>query len=98
MTSQTIVASYNKVDPMAYIAGDINLRPEYLKLVGTAAFREQCGDYLVIGEQKGRWFYGTVQLTVSDTTTASVLSQKGDLDASYATASVNVAEDEERVR
>jgi hypothetical protein len=92
MLTETILASFSKVDPMAYIAGDISVKPEYVKLIGTPAFREQCGDYLVIGEQKGRWYYGTVQLVISDTSTESKLVQAGDAEASYATASLSVSE------
>jgi hypothetical protein len=92
MLNETILASFSKVDPMAYIAGDISVKPEYVKLIGTPAFREQCGDYLVIGEQSGRWFYGTVSLVITDTSTESKLAQAGDAEASYATASLSVNE------
>jgi hypothetical protein len=91
-STMTILASYSDVEPVKYIAGDINLKPEYLKMVGTASFRQNCGDYVIIGEQSGRWFYGTVQLTVKDTTTESRLATNGTLDGSYGTASVHVGE------
>lgn len=79
--THTILASYNNVEPMKYISGELTLKPEYLALVGTAAFRQQCGDYVVIGEQKGRWFFGTVQLQVKDTHTESKLAAGGTVDA-----------------
>ncbi len=90
--TQTILASYYNVEGMRYISGDIKLKPEYLAMVGTAAFRNTCGDYFIVGEQKGNWFYGTVQLVVKDTSTESKLAQSGSLDGKYATASVSVNE------
>ncbi len=83
--THTILASYNNVEPMKYIAGELKLKPEYLALVGTPAFRQQCGDYVIIGEQKGRWFYGTVQLSVLDTATASKLAVNGAVEGNYGT-------------
>ena len=65
--THTILASYNNVEPMKYIAGDLTLKPEFLAMVGTPEFRAKCGDYVIIGEQQGRWFYGTVQLVDSET-------------------------------
>lgn len=88
--THTILASYNKVDPMKYVAGDLTLKPEYLALVGTPAFRQQCGDYVIIGEQQGRWFFGTVQLVVKDTVTESKLASSGGVDATYATLAAEV--------
>lgn len=85
--THTILASYNNVEPMKYIAGELKLKPEYLALVGTPAFRQQCGDYVIIGEQKGRWFYGTVQLSVLDTVTASKLAVNGNVEGQYGTFS-----------
>jgi hypothetical protein len=71
--THTILASWSDVEPMRYIAGELRLKPEYLALVGTAAFRQKCGDYVIIGEQKGRWYYGTVQMSVKDIATESRL-------------------------
>ena len=88
--THTILASYAEVEPMKYIAGDLNLKPEYLALVGTPAFRQQCGDYVIIGEQQGRWFFGTVQLVVKDTVTESKLAANGTVDAQYATIAAEV--------
>lgn len=88
--THTILASYNNVEPMKYIAGELTLKPEYLALVGTPAFRQQCGDYVIIGEQKGRWFFGTVQLAVKDTTTESKLAAGGTVDAQYGTFAAEV--------
>lgn len=87
LLTHTILASYNNVEPMKYIAGDLNLKPEYLAMLGTPAFRQQCGDYVIVGEQKGRWFYGTVQLVVKDTLTESKLAANGAVEAQYGTAS-----------
>jgi hypothetical protein len=92
MSTETIVSSFSDTEPMTYIAGEIKLKPEYAKLVSTPAFREQCGDYLIVGEQKGRWMYGTFQLDVEDTSTESRLATDGVVDASYATASMSVNE------
>jgi hypothetical protein len=89
--SHTILASYHDVEPMKYIAGDLVLKPEYLAMVGTPAFRQQCGDYVVIGEQKGRWFFGTVQLVVQDTATESRLAAAGLVDAQYGTIAAEVS-------
>lgn len=89
--THTILASYNNVEPMKYIAGDLTLKPEYLALVGTPAFREQCGDYVIIGEQKGRWFFGTVQLSVKDTLTESKLAAGGAVDGQYGTFAAEVS-------
>ena len=89
--THTILASYNNVEPMKYIAGELKLKPEYLALVGTPAFRQQCGDYVIIGEQKGRWFYGTVQLAVTDTVTASKLAVSGAVEGNYGTASADAS-------
>jgi hypothetical protein len=89
--THTILASYNNVEPMKYIAGDLKLKPEYLALVGTPAFREQCGDYVIIGEQKGRWFFGTVQLSVKDTLTESKLAAGGAVDGQYGTFAAEVS-------
>jgi hypothetical protein len=89
----TILASYNMVEPMKYIAGDISLKPEYLAMVGTPQFRAQCGDYLIIGQQSGRWLDGTVQLIAKDTTTASRLAVGGVLEGEYGTASASVGVD-----
>jgi len=89
--THTILASYNNVEPMKYIAGELKLKPEYLALVGTPAFRQQCGDYVIIGEQKGRWFYGTVQLSVLDTVTASKLAVNGAVEGQYGTASAEAS-------
>lgn len=89
--THTILASYNNVEPMKYIAGDLTLKPEYLALVGTPAFREQCGDYVIIGEQKGRWFFGTVQLSVKDTLTESKLAAGGSVDGQYGTFAAEVS-------
>lgn len=88
--THTILASYNNVEPMRYIAGELKLKPEYLAMVGTPEFRKQCGDYVVIGEQKGRWFYGTVQLSVKDTVTESKLAASGAVDATYGTTAAEV--------
>lgn len=90
LLTHTILARYNNVEPMKFIAGDINLKPEYLAMVGTPAFRQQCGDYIVIGEQKGRWFFGTVQLSVRDTATESRLAAGGLVSAQYGTFSGEV--------
>lgn len=89
--THTILASYNNVEPMKYIGGDITLKPEYLAKVGTPEFRAQCGDYVIIGEQQGRWYFGTVQLSVKDTTTESKLAAGGTVDASYATMSASAS-------
>lgn len=89
--THTILASYHNVEPMKYVAGDIALRPEYLALVGTPAFRQQCGDYLIVGEQQGRWFFGTVQLSVKDTATESKLAAGGAVDATYGTFSAEAS-------
>ena len=89
--THTILASYNNVEPMKYIAGELTLKPEYLALVGTPAFRQQCGDYVIIGEQKGRWFFGTVQLSVKDTATQSKLAAGGTVDAQYGTFAAEVS-------
>jgi len=89
--THTILASYNNVEPIKYIAGDLTLKPEYLALVGTPAFREQCGDYVIIGEQKGRWFFGTVQLSVKDTLTESKLAAGGTVDGQYGTFAAEVS-------
>ena len=91
-TSLTLLASYADVDPVQYIGGEIKLKPEYLAMVGKPAFRENYGDYVIIGEQSGRWFYGTVQLAITDTVTASQLANSGVLDASYMTASMGLSE------
>ena len=88
--THTILASYNNVEPMKYIAGDLTLKPEFLAMVGTPEFRAKCGDYVIIGEQQGRWFYGTVQLVVKDTATESKLAAGGSIDATYATISAEV--------
>ncbi|WP_096329297.1 hypothetical protein [Nannocystis exedens] len=88
--THTILAKYHNVEPMKFVAGDINLKPEYLAMVGTPAFRQQCGDYLVIGEQKGRWFFGTVQLSVRDTLTESKLAASGVIGVDYATMNAEV--------
>lgn len=88
--THTILAKYNNVEPMKFIAGAINLKPEYLAMVGTPAFRQQCGDYIVIGEQKGRWFFGTVQLSVRDTATESRLAASGIVGVQYGTFSGEV--------
>lgn len=90
LLTHTILASYNNVEPMKYVAGDLTLKPEYLALVGTAAFRQMCGDYVIIGEQKGRWFFGTVQLQVKDTNTESKLAAGGTVDAQYGTFAAEV--------
>ncbi|MBL9104867.1 MAG: hypothetical protein JNL82_28235 [Myxococcales bacterium] len=90
LLTHTILASYNNVEPMKYIAGDLTLKPEYLAMVGTPAFRQQCGDYVIIGEQQGRWFFGTVQLQVKDTTTESKLAAGGTVDAQYGTFAAEV--------
>ena len=89
--THTILASYNNVEPMKYIAGDLKLKPEYAALIGTPAFREQCGDYVIIGEQKGRWFFGTVQLSVKDTLTESKLAAGGAVDGQYGTFAAEVS-------
>jgi hypothetical protein len=91
--TKTILASYTNVDPYKYIAGDINLKAPYLSQVGTAAFRTNCGDYVIIGEQSGRWLYGTVQLTDKDTSTESKLAAAGAIDVTYGaySGSVNVS-------
>jgi len=81
--TQTILASWKSVEPIKYIAGDIKLKPEFLKLVGTAAFRQACGDFLIVGMQSGRWFYGTAQLVVKDTATLSKLTASGAAEAQY---------------
>lgn len=88
--THTILASYNNLDPVQYIAGDLTLKREYLALVGTPAFRQQCGDYVIIGEQKGRWFFGTVQLAVRDTLTENKLAVSGLVDSTYGTFTTNV--------
>lgn len=88
--THTILAKYHNVEPMKFVAGDINLKPEYLAMVGTPAFRQQCGDYIVIGEQKGRWFFGTVQLSVRDTLTESKLAASGVIGVEYATMNAEV--------
>lgn len=90
LLTHTILAKYNNVEPMKFIGGAINLKPEYLAMVGTPAFRQQCGDYIVIGEQKGRWFFGTVQLSVRDTATESRLAASGIVSAQYGTFSGEV--------
>jgi hypothetical protein len=89
--THTILASYNNVEPMKYIAGELSLKPEYLALVGTPEFRQKCGDYVIIGEQKGRWFFGTVQLSVKDTATESKLAAGGAVDATYGTFAAEVS-------
>lgn len=89
--THTILASYNNVEPMKYIGGDLTLRPEYLAMIGTPAFRQQCGDYVIVGEQKGRWFFGTVQLNVKDTATESKLAAGGSVDATYGTFAAEVS-------
>lgn len=89
--THTILASYSNVEPMKYIGGDLTLKPEYLAMVGTPAFRQQCGDYVIVGEQKGRWFFGTVQLSVKDTSTESKLAAGGTVDAEYATMSASAS-------
>jgi hypothetical protein len=81
--TQTIVASYKKVEPFKYISGEIRLKPEYAKLAGKPAFREQCGDYFIVGVQEGRWMYGVVQLVVDDVETASKLGLSSKVGASY---------------
>lgn len=88
--THTILGKYNNVEPMKYIGGEINLKPEYLAMVGTPAFRQQCGDFIVIGEQKGRWFFGTVQLSVRDTETESRLAAGGLVGVDYAGFSAEV--------
>jgi hypothetical protein len=92
LLTQTILASYTNVDAFKYIAGDIALKPQYLAMVNTPAFRQNCGDYLIIGEQSGRWFFGTAQLVVKDTVTESKLAQSGVVDVSYGTYSASVDE------
>lgn len=91
LMTHTILASYNNVEPMKYVAGDLNLKPEYLAMVGTPQFRQMCGDYVIIGEQKGRWFFGTVQLAVKDTNTESKLAAGGAVDAEYGTFAASVS-------
>ncbi|MDC0722466.1 hypothetical protein [Nannocystis bainbridge] len=88
--THTILAKYHNVEPMKFTAGDINLKPEYLAMIGTPAFRQQCGDYVLIGEQKGRWFFGTVQLSVRDTATESKLAASGVIGVEYATMNAEV--------
>lgn len=91
--TETIVSSFSDSEPMSYIAGEIKIKPEYAKLLSSpAAFREQCGDYVIVGEQKGRWMYGTFQLDVQDTSTESHLATAGVVDASWATASMSVSD------
>ncbi len=89
----TILAHYNMVEPMKYIAGDITLKPEYLAMLGTPQFRAQCGDYIIIGQQSGRWIDGTVQLLAKDTNTQSRLAVGGVVDGNYGTASASVGVD-----
>jgi hypothetical protein len=85
--TRTIVSSWSYVDPTKYISGDVTVKPEYQAIAGTAAFRAACGDYLVVGMQKGRWMYGKAQLFVKDTTTMSKLAASGNADVQYATYS-----------
>jgi hypothetical protein len=80
-SSLTILANWSGVDPMKYIDGDITLKPEYLAMVGTPAFRANCGDFLVVGMQSGRWLYGTVQVSSESTQMQSQLVAGGAISA-----------------
>lgn len=79
---ETVLATYSRVDPISFVDGDLRLKPEYAAMPALE-FRQRCGDYVIIGEQTGREFYGTAQIEIRDEATANRLSVSLGMDFRY---------------
>ena len=62
---ETYLASYSSLEEFRVIE-NVHLKDEYRSL-DPAEFRQRCGDYVIIGAQRGKAFYGTVQFEINDT-------------------------------
>jgi hypothetical protein len=88
----TVLAHYQRVEPVQFIQGDITLKPEF-KSLDKATFREKCGDYLIIGTQSGREFFGSATLRIDDEQTLSKMVDSAHAGFDYAFVSGQVGVD-----
>ncbi len=87
---QTVLAAYMDLDAPSFIDGDITLKPEFAGK-SPEEIKASCGDFLVVGRQEGKEFYGTAQWEISKATTAIDFDLATALKVAFETGGVEAA-------